>query len=163
LVNVTKRQIEKHQDEMVALRSFFVQDALTGEIRRKHWPVGHGGKSRSHRLRVYWNGQTRSLAHIAWALTHGEWPLSQVYRRNRLSGDLRPSNLTLDPSDRLPPVREIVAHKGVVFDPRRRKWRAFSPVHTDADGRRRRTHLGWFDCRNEAIQKRLEHSSENFL
>lgn len=162
-MNVTKRQIEKHPGEMVALRFFFVQDALTGEIRRKHGPVGHGGKSRSRAFQVYWNGQPRSPAHIAWALAHGEWPPSRVYRRNRLSGDIRPSNLTLDPADRTPPVREVVAHKGVVFDPRRQKWRALSPVHTDADGRRRRTHLGWFDCRNEASQKRLEHATENFL
>lgn len=151
----TQRILARYPTEMDALRALVVVDPLTGYLsRRTNSSVSKRSRLRLFHTQFYWNGRKVLASHVAWALTHGEWPPSRVYHRNRIGGDNRPVNLTLDPKDRVKVLRTSYSiQKGVVKSRKGDEWLAYAVIRP---GEKRRL-LGRYPDRLAAVQARAEH------
>lgn len=172
----TKKLIASYPDEFAALRDLIYIHPITGNISRvKPKPVNPSNpKALLQRMKddasnaevrdgpyvqIHWNGRLRPKSHIVWAVTHGEWPQSPVYHKNRMSNDCRPANLTLDPSDRIRTSRTPLPHKGVMPCVNNGWWKAYAP----ATGGAKRRLLGLFPTKEQAIAARAGFIIENVL
>jgi len=101
----------------------------------------------------------RGLVHrFAWLYEYGEWPKHGIDHINRDPQDNRIENLRDVPQAVNMKNRATKTNKsgcvGVIWYASRNKWMAY------IGGRKKRTHLGYFDDKEEAIMARKEAEKE---
>lgn len=99
------------------------------------------------------------LAHrLAWFMTHGVWPTHYIDHKNGNPSDNRIANLReCMQAQNCQNTKTVHARssirKGVCFDPRRKKYRAYIVMNG------RQTHIGRYASLDEALSARLEAES----
>lgn len=143
------------------LRSALSYDPLTGDLRwlpRSDVPrrvnvrcIGKiAGKLNKRGYRTVVIHGSGFLAHrIAWAITHGEWPSSDIDHidgnpSNNSIANLRLATKSQNQINRPVQKNNSAGHKGVSWHSAARKWAATLVF------RGKRTHLGVFSTREEA-------------
>lgn len=155
---VTKRPVALTAEY---LRSILFYDSDTGDF---HWRkafknrIGKkaGWVDRNGYVHIRISRRKLYLAHrLAWLYVHGRWPRDGLDHKNGIPGDNRIDNLReCTQSQNNYNTRVVNARtsirKGVCYDPRRRKYRAYIRID------KKWTQLGRFDSVEEAIAARLE-------
>lgn len=131
------------------LLGIFVRKVRTAQMNRIGDIVGVNPACDGY-SRISVDGKQRLAHRLAWIITHGD--ISEEYEidhENRNRNDNRISNLRLvvrnqNSANASIPSHNTSGYKGVYWNKRKKKWRAFIKV----DGEQK--HLGYFECKNEA-------------
>lgn len=101
-------------------------------------------------IRVKIDGFDYRAHRLAWFYMHGVWPSDQIdhidlVRKNNAFTNLREANNSFNGANRRPASNNKSGFKGVMYDTKRKKWRAA----IKKDGKER--HLGRFANKLDAI------------
>lgn len=147
------------------LRSIFTYNRRTGIVTRKvatspRVKVGDvvGSRATSGHLQVNVYGKLRQLHHVIWCMETGEWPADQIDHKDGVRFNNRWHNLReATHAQNMQNVERRSSESGltgVVYDPRRAKYRAY----IGHEGKQK--HIGYFSTAGEAhaayLQKRKE-------
>lgn len=142
------------------LREMFVYNPETGELFRRvnsrarpNMLVPSGSLSGTGYLTAWVKTANVTVHRIAWALTHGAWPMEIVDHINGVKTDNRIANLRLvTPAQSLHNVSQTndstSGHRGVVWDPKAQKWCA------QAEHEGRRFYFGRYARLEDAVAAR---------